>query len=78
MKIDILYEQREKIGMIGKIVEQMKDEDITIFKLYYYGGKKIREIAETLKVSEFNVKTRLYRMRKKIKQDLEKGGYSDV
>ena len=64
--------------MIGKIVEQMKDEDITIFKLYYYGGKKIREIAETLKVSEFNVKTRLYRMRKKIKQDLEKGGYSDV
>lgn len=75
---DMLYEKREKINMIRKTLEQMKEEDISIFKLYYYGGKKIKEIARILNVSEFNVKTRLYRIRKRIKQDLEKGGYSDV
>lgn len=75
---DMLYERREKINRIEKTLEKMKEEDITIFKLYYYGGKKIKEIAQILNISEFNVKTRLYRIRKRIKQDLEKGGYSDV
>lgn len=75
---DMLYERREKIDKIKEVLEQMKEEDIKIFKLYYYGGKKIKEIAQILNVSEFNVKTRLYRIRKRIKQDLEKGGYSDV
>ncbi len=75
---DMLYERREKIDKIREVLEQMKEEDIKIFKLYYYGGKKIKEIAQILNVSEFNVKTRLYRIRKRIKQDLEKGGYSDV
>lgn len=75
--IDMLYEQREKTRQIKEIVEQMKEEDITIFDLYYYAGKRIKEIAQILHLSEFNVKTRLYRMRKKIKNDLEKGGYSN-
>lgn len=75
---DMLYERREKIDKIKEVLEQMKEEDIKIFKLYYYGGKKIKEIAQILNVSEFNVKTRLYRIRKRIKQDLEKGGYSNV
>ena len=37
---------------------------------------KIKNIADKLKVTEFNVKSRLYRIRKKIKKELEKGGYS--
>lgn len=38
---------------------------------------KINEIANILNISEFNVKSRLYRIRKKIKKELLKGGYSD-
>lgn len=75
--IDMLYEQRETTRLIKEIVQQMKEEDIIIFKLYYYASKKIKEIAQMLNISEFNVKTRLYRIRKRIKQNLEKGGYSD-
>lgn len=75
--IDMLYEQREKTRLIKESLEKMKEEDITIFNLYYYAGKKIKEIAQIVDVSEFNVKTRLYRIRKRIKKDLEKGGYGN-
>lgn len=76
LKIDMLYEQREKISIIENIVKSMKEEDITIFKLYYYSSKKIKEIAKELKITEFNVKTKLYRIRKKVKKELIKEGYS--
>lgn len=75
--IDMLSEQREQIRLIEKTLDKMKEEDITIFNLYYYAGKKIKEIAQIVDVSEFNVKTRLYRIRRKLKNDLQKGGYSN-
>lgn len=74
--IDMLYEQREKTAMIEKTLKQMKPEEIDIFSLYYYSSMKIKEISDILNVSEFAIKSKLYRIRKKIKKELEKGGYS--
>lgn len=76
LKIDMICEQREKIAFIEKTVKQMKEEDIFIFKLYYYSSMKINQISKILNITEFNVKSRLYRIRKKIKKELSKGGYS--
>lgn len=76
-KIDMICEQRDKISIIEKTVKLMKKDDIFIFNCYYYSSMKINEIASILNVSEFNVKSRLYRIRKKIKKELVKGGYSD-
>ncbi len=73
--IDMRYEERETMQKIEKSLKQMKDDDVMIFKLYYYSARKIREIAKIMNVSEFSVKSKLHRMRKKIKKDLEKGGY---
>ena len=69
------YENRNKIKLIEKSLENMKEEEKQIFKLYYYYGKKIKQIAKKLNITEFNVKTKLFRIRKKIKKDLMKGGY---
>ena len=74
-KIELKYEQREKINAIETILNKMSKEDITIFNLYYYEERKIKEIANILNFSEFKIKSKLYRIRKKIKKDLEKGGY---
>ena len=74
-KIDLIYEEREKIEAIETILNKMSKEDITIFNLYYYEERKIKEIAKILNFSEFKIKSRLYRIRKKIKKELEKGGY---
>lgn len=76
IKIDMIYENREKIKTIENIVKNMKEEDIYIFNLFYYSSMKLKEIATILNITEFNVKTRLYRIRKKIKKELSKGGYS--
>ena len=71
--IDMICEQRERIDVVEKIVKGLKEDDILIFNFYYYSGMKISEIANALNISEFNVKMRLYRMRKKIKKELLKG-----
>ncbi len=75
--IDFEYENREKIEIIKNTIEKMKKQDKDIFNLYYYGNRKINEISKILKITEFNVKSRLHRIRKKLKNELLKGGYSD-
>lgn len=75
-KIDMLLEQREKIDLIEKTLMKLKKEAIEVFNLYYYSGRKNKEISKILNISEFAVKQKIYRIRKRIKKDLEKGGYS--
>lgn len=74
-RIDMITEKREKMSIIESSLRQMSEEDMKIFNMYYYSTRKIREIAVILECSEFKVKSKLYRIRKKIKKDLEKGGY---
>lgn len=57
-------------------IKQMKEEDKVIFMSYYYQSKSIKEIACQLKISETKVKSRLFRIRRKLKKTLEKRGYS--
>lgn len=74
-QVDNIYENQNKIKIMEKALENMTKEDNDIFELFYYSGKKVKEIAKQLNITEFKVKTRLYRIRKKIKQSLEKEGY---
>ncbi len=74
-QVDNIYENQNKIKIMEKALENMAKEDNDIFELFYYAGKKVKEIAKQLNITEFKVKTRLYRIRKKIKQSLEKEGY---
>ena len=76
-KVDMICEQREKINILEKTVKHLKYDDISIFNLYYYSSMKISEISKALNISDFNVKMRLHRIRKKIKKEFSKGGYSD-
>lgn len=76
-KIDMICEEREKISIIENTLSKMKEEDIHIFNLFYYSNMKIHEIAEEMNLAELNIKSRLFRIRKKIKKELIKGGYSN-
>ncbi len=73
--IDIYLQEREEINELLKKINKLKDIDIKIVKLFYYERKSIKDIAKELKLSEMNVKTRLYRIRKKIKHELKKGDF---
>jgi DNA-directed RNA polymerase specialized sigma24 family protein len=55
----------------------MKKIDIEIFELYYYSAMNYNEISNALNISEFSIKSKLFRIRRKIRKELLKGGYSD-
>lgn len=74
--IEYKIENTEKENLIIMLVDNMKQEDKDIFMLYYYNSKTIKEIANMLNITENKVKSRLFRIRKKIKKGLEKRGYS--
>lgn len=69
-------EENEKSNIMIQELMKMKIEDRNIFTEYYYHSKKIKEISKQLNISEIKVKSRLSRIRKKLKKELEKKGYS--
>lgn len=71
------YEYQERIDLLSNYLNKMKQDDKDIFKLFYYSGKSIKEIAIIMNLSEFSVKSKLYRTRKKLRNKLEKGGYGN-
>lgn len=50
--------------------------DSKIFIMFYYQGMKVKEIAKKLEYTEFNINTKLHRIRKRIKKALEERGYN--
>ena len=70
--IEILYFQNEANKKIIDYIENMKKEDKDIFIYYYYKGKKIQEISSILNISESKIKSKLYRIRKKIQKKLKR------
>lgn len=74
--LEIISEEREQNEMIRKSLRNMKQEEYQIFMAFYYENKKIKEIAKKLDISESKVKVILHRLRKELKEQLKKGGYS--
>ena len=65
----------ENYNLIIKIeqkLDSMKKIDKAIFSDFYYSSKSIKDIAEKYNISEFSVKQRLYRIRKKIKKEAQR------
>lgn len=70
-----MYENdRDEIYDIEQKIKGLKKIDIDIINLFYYASMPIKDIAKQLKISELNVKTRLHRIRKKIKKEMDNGG----
>ena len=61
-------DNNEEISKIEKELKNMKEIDKKIFLKFYYSSKSIKDIAREQKISEFSVKQRLYRIRKKLKE----------
>ena len=72
--VNMYEDDRELIFDLEQKIKGLKGIDIEIVNLFYYSCISIKDIAKRLKISELNVKTRLYRIRKKIKKELNSGG----
>lgn len=69
-EIEMFSEQREKVEKLNIVYQNLKEIDLKIINLYYYSSKSTKEIARELNMSESNVKTKLFRIRKKLKKYL--------
>ena len=74
-KLDIYSGEREEISEILNKIKGLKELDIKIINMFYYEELSIKDIAKELNISDVNVKTKLHRIRKKIKQELKRGGF---
>ena len=69
----IIENQRQKI--ILEELNKFKKEDKAVFVEYYYENSSIKDIGEKLKMSESKVKSKLFRVRKKLSKSLKEMGY---
>lgn len=73
--IELYTEQRQKIDRIEKKYKKLSNLELEILNMFYYSDKSIKDIAKELNLSEINIKTKLYRIRKKIKKELTKENF---
>lgn len=73
--VDNIIEQKEMNECITKNLKALGNTEYEIFKKFYYEGKKVKEIAKEMCLTNSNVKTKLHRTRKKIKEILKVGGF---
>ena len=71
-KTDFFEGDTEVISKIEKNLEKMNEVDKKIFLNFYYSSRSIKDIAKEEKMSEFSVKQRLYRIRKKIRKEVNR------
>lgn len=67
--------EREQNNIIFKEVTQLNNEDKFIFEMFYCFGKKTKDIAKSLNLKDFVVRSRLHRIRQKLNKRLEEKGY---
>lgn len=67
---EILKEDFFENEIIGQYLKGLKKIDAEIITMFYYYSKTTKEISKELKISEINVRTRLYRIRNRIKKEL--------
>lgn len=73
--VENITEEKEQEQIILQALQEMKPQEQQIFQLFYYAAKSVQEIAQSLDISSSKVKTTLHRIRKKLKRNLEDGGY---
>lgn len=65
------YEEKCRIEQIQKIVNNLDDIDKAIFRMFYYNNQKSKEISRKLKMNEITIRSRLHRIRKQIKENID-------
>ena len=73
--VDSIVEQKEMNDCITKNLKALGDIEYKKNKKFYYEGKKVKQIAKEMQLTNSNVKTKLHRTRKKLKEILKLGGF---
>lgn len=75
LNIELMHSKNEQNAIIVNELKKFKEEKRSIFILYYYEDKSIKQISLLKKLSESKIKTELFRIRRKLETALKKKGY---
>lgn len=67
---EIIEDDISENEFIAQCIKGLKEIDIKIITMFYYYSKTTKEISKELKISEINVRTKLFRIRNKIRKEL--------
>ena len=56
------------INKVVKVIPQLKQEEITLLELRYFEGRRYKEIADILEISEKNARVKMHRIIAKLKK----------
>lgn len=73
--IELIFSENEKQKVIMNELQKLKEIDKNIFIQYYYENNSIKEIARRFDISESKAKSKLFRIRKRLKRVFKEGGY---
>ena len=73
--IELHYLKDEQHENMINQLKKLKEEDRNIFILYYYDEMNIKNIANKMNMSESKIKSKLFRIRRKLKKYLKRKGY---
>lgn len=65
-------DREEQIGAVNRVMENLPEEENLLLTLFYKKEKTIEDIAEITGYSQSNVKVKLYRIRKRMYDDLKR------
>lgn len=66
-----LSDEEEAIAQLQKAIRDLSQEEQLLIMLHYFENQSIEEISQVTRLSESNVKVKLFRTRKKLKEQLE-------
>lgn len=69
-------EKDEMAEILNCAVEKLGEPEREIFVRYYFYGEPVKSISEDLSINQATVKTKLFRLRKRLKKVLEERGIS--
>jgi RNA polymerase sigma factor (sigma-70 family) len=64
-------DEEEKIQVLEKVIRQLPVDEQLLIMLYYFEEQSVNEISTITKMSVSNVKVKLFRIRKKMKEMIE-------
>jgi RNA polymerase sigma-70 factor (ECF subfamily) len=72
---EILIQEEDKEKLLGEAIKQLPEGDQILIMLHYYENQSMEDISTITGISVSNVKVKLFRIRKRLKEMLVQSGY---
>jgi len=67
-KVQSKIQNDERFEILQSVLDQLEEEERTLIRLFYFEEMQVKDLAKITNLSESNVKIKLFRIRKKLKE----------